>query len=73
MFKKLVPFVALAVIAAPAFAADEPAPAATTPSSHSSSHKSSHHSSHKSGSHKSSHKSSASKSAPASDDTAPAK
>ena len=27
MFKKLVPVIALAVIAAPAFAADEPAPA----------------------------------------------
>ena len=60
MFKKLVPFIALAVIAAPAFAADEPAPAATTPATHSSSHKSSH-------------KSSTPKSAPAGDDAAAAK
>jgi curli biogenesis system outer membrane secretion channel CsgG len=73
MFKKLVPVIALAVIAAPAFAADEPAPAATTPATHSSSHKSSHHSSHHSSHKNSSHKSSASKSAPAGDDTAPAK
>jgi hypothetical protein len=72
MFKKLVPVIALALIAAPAFAADEPAPAATPATHSSSSHKSSHHSSsHKSSSHKSSsHKSST---APKSDDTAAAK
>ncbi len=80
MFKKLVPFIALAVIAVPAFAADEPAPAAM-PATHSGSHHSgSHHSgSHHSGSHHSHHSgssksSSTPKSSPsAADDMAPAK
>ncbi len=70
MFKKLVPFIALAVIAVPAFAADEPAPAAM-PATHSGSHHSGSHHSHHSGSSKSS---STPKSSPsAADDMAPAK